>query len=147
MAEALLRHRIKNTVLHDLIDVDSAGTGDWHVGELPDPRARAECEAHGIIADSRARQFQARDFAAFDFVIAMDRSNRTNLLRLPDADNSKVRLLREWIGEPDSDVPDPYYGGPENFRSCFELVSRCIDALEADLRNRLVSSGKMESNG
>ena len=127
---------------HD-IELDSAGTGGWHRGERADERARAEAHSRGIELTSRARQVHAGDFAYFDLLVAMDRSNHADLLDLaPDAGGrAKVRLLLEFadagagrpldLDDPNLDVPDPYYGGPSGFADVFDLIDGACDGLLA----------------
>jgi protein-tyrosine phosphatase len=132
-AEAVMRHLVAQQGLGDRIEIDSAGTGDWHVGDPPDRRARAVGAARGIPLSGTARQFTAADFARFDHVIAMDRSNRDDLRRMaPDpAARDKVRLLRSFDASapPDADVPDPYYGGARGFEDVFEICERACQGL------------------
>jgi len=116
------------------IEIDSAGTGDWHVGEPPDRRARAAGRRRGIDVQGRARKVVTKDFVYFDYVIAMDRSNRRDLGRLApnEAGKAKVALFRNF--DPDSphdaDVPDPYYGEGDGFE-------RVLDICEAACRGLL----------
>lgn len=153
-----MAHQIEQAHLTGLIEVDSAGTGDWHIGAKPDHRAVAEAAARGIAMKSRARQIQADDFSRFNLILAMDSDNLRDLRAIaPNGDAmTKIHLLREfesqgdiataghksWPGQrissPDIsgleisglDVPDPYYGGPEGFRLVFDLVERaCVGLL------------------
>lgn len=134
IAEGVLRHRAREAGL--ALEVDSAGTGAWHAGEPPDRRATAAARRQGVILEGRARQVAVDDFARFDLVLAMDRSNHRDLLaRCPRPHVGKVRRLGEWDprgGAPD--VPDPYYGGDEGFDEVFALVDRCARALIAALQ-------------
>src|SRR5690349_19370278 len=122
-AEGVMRHLVEQEGLASAFAIESAGTAGYHVGELPDRRSRATAEAHGVHLKSRARHFQASDFAHFDLVLAMDAQNRDDLLALaPDAlPRGKVLLLRSF--EPDAPidaaVPDPYYGGQAGFEQVF----------------------------
>ena len=137
-AEAVMRHLVGQEGLSERIEVDSAGTGDWHVGDAPDRRARGVGAARGIPLSGTARQFSSVDFARFDHVIAMDRSNRDDLLRMaPDpAAREKVRLLRSFDASapPDADVPDPYYGGARGFEDVFDICERACRGLIEHLR-------------
>jgi protein-tyrosine phosphatase len=134
-----MRHLLVREGLDDRVEVDSAGTGSWHVGEPPDRRAATEARARGIAMEGRARQFHARDFGRWDLVVAMDAENAADLRAIaPDAEAAaKVRLLREWdpeAGDGDRSVPDPYYGGPEGFSTVLDMVERACAGLIAHLR-------------
>jgi protein-tyrosine phosphatase len=97
-AEAVMRHLVEREGLADRVAVSSAGTGDWHVGDARDKRSSAVGAARGIPLSGRARQFTSASFDGCDHVLAMDRSNRDELMRLArsDADRAKVRLLRSF---------------------------------------------------
>jgi protein-tyrosine phosphatase len=133
-----MRHLVAQEGLAERIAVDSAGTGDWHVGDPPDRRARAVGQKRGIPLAGVASQFTAADFARYEHVIAMDHSNRDELLRMAPtpADRAKVRLLRSFdpSAPPDADVPDPYYGGPSGFDEVFDICDRACRGLLAHLR-------------
>jgi protein-tyrosine phosphatase len=137
-AEAVMRHLIAREGLQEKIALDSAGLGDWHVGHTRDSRSRAVGKRRGIPLEGVARQFQAEDFARFDYVLAMDRQNRDGLLKLaPDAESrAKVRLLRSFdpAAPPDAEVPDPYYGGPQGFDEVFDICQAACQGLLAQLR-------------
>src|SRR5262245_37963740 len=114
-AEGVMRHLVEAAGLGERIEVSSAGTGDYHVGEEPDARARDAARRRGIHLMSRARQFKKSDWDRFDYVLAMDRSNMRELGRgAPSkAVLAKLSLLRSFdpASPPDAAVPDPYYGG------------------------------------
>lgn len=137
-AEAVMRKLIVDAGLQDDFELDSAGTGSWHVGARPDPRTRSAGEARGLTVDGRGRQFQAADFDRFDYVVALDRSNRENLLHLTrdDAHRAKVHLLRDFdeASDRDSDVPDPYYGGADGFSEVIDICDAACRGLLAKLR-------------
>jgi protein-tyrosine phosphatase len=137
-AEAVMRHLVAQEGLAKRIAIESAGTGDWHVGDPPDRRARAVGAARGIPLSGAARQFTPADFARYDHVIAMDRSNRDDLVRMAPgpAERAKVRLLRSFdpSAPPDADVPDPYYGGPRGFDDVFDICERACRGLLEHLR-------------
>lgn len=140
MAEGILRHRAQERDL--TIVTDSAGTGDYHVGEAPDRRAQAAMRRYGIdISDLRARQFTVSDFDRFDLILAMDISNLRNISRLaPDARlAAKARLVMDHApGHPEREVPDPYFGGDEGFdhvyRMLLEACDRVLDTVEQETR-------------
>lgn len=108
------------------LDVDSAGTGAWHVGEPPDRRMTAAAADDGLVLQGRARQVTPEDFRDFGLVVAMDRSNLEDLRRLAPDDEarSRLRLFRQYAGEDGAGVPDPYYGGPDGFREVVAIVRR-----------------------
>lgn len=137
-AEAVMRHLVAQEELGQRIQIDSAGTGDWHVGDPPDRRARAVGAKRGIPLQGTARQFTPTDFARYDHVLAMDRSNRDELLKMAPgpAERAKVRLLRSFDASapPDADVPDPYYGGPRGFDEVFDICERACRGLLDHLR-------------
>jgi protein-tyrosine phosphatase len=130
-----MRGLIAERGLDDEITVASAGTGDWHLGDPPDERAVAAAAERGVELTGTARQVSEADFAGFDLLVAMDRSNRDALLRLaPEAEaRDKVRLLRDFDGGA-GDVPDPYYGGPDGFADVVDIVERSCAALLDELR-------------
>ena len=138
-AEGVVRARIEAAGLGDVVEVDSAGTGDWHIGCSPDHRAIATAAAHGVdIAGLRGRQLSSRDFVAFDWLLCADRDNLRNVRALaPDAAaRDKAVLLLDWAGvEPDGEVPDPYTGGPEHFEQVWELLERAADGVVRRLRD------------
>ena len=134
-AEGVLRALAARGPEHDGVQIDSAGTGAYHVGEPPDPRSAAAAARRGIDLNGSARQVRVEDFERFDLIVAMDRSNRDELLRLaPDRDaESKVRLLREYHPESvalgELDVPDPYNGGPTGFDDVLDIVTAACHSL------------------
>ena len=137
MAEGILRQRAQERGIS--IATDSAGTGDYHVGEAPDLRAQAAMRKQGMnIGDLRARQFTAQDFERFDLLLAMDADNLRNMIRL--APNgvlaAKAKLMMDFA--PDHslrEVPDPYFGGDDGFDEVFamldEATNRLLDGIEA----------------
>ena len=132
LAEGILKDKIADNKLD--WTVDSAGTGSWHVGELPDHRSVAIAQKHHIdLTKQRARQFQKADLDDFDLVLAMDKSNLRDILKQAKTDEqrAKVKLILNF-SRPYSDleVPDPYYD------NSFELVYELLDeACEAVIRN------------
>ncbi len=134
IAEVVMRSLLDKEGLADRVEVSSAGTGDWHIGERADHRTIAVLERHGYDGSAhRARQFLAQSIDDCDLVIAMDQANVTTLQRmLGNDDGAKVRLLREF--DPNatgSDVPDPYYGGDESFDEVLTMIeSACRGLLD-----------------
>ena len=138
LAEGIFRHLVEEAGLADRFEIDSAGTGAWHVGERPDARAAMVASQHGVALECTARQITEEDFVHFDYVIAMDRENLRNIERMAAANGSdaEVRLLRDFDDEGDGDeVPDPYYGGASGFETVYEMVHRSCAALLERLRS------------
>ncbi len=130
--EAVMLHKIAEAGLSEVIEVDSAGTGDWHVGDAPDERARQCGARHGYdLAPLRARQVEPADFEAFDLILAMDEANLRDLRRLcPPEFQSKVRLLMEYAPRAGARVvPDPYLGGRDGFERVLEACEHACDGL------------------
>lgn len=115
-----------------MIEVDSAGTANYHVGEKPDHRMRRLSLEYGVSIDElRARQFTVADFDNYDIIFAMDKSNEKNILRLArnERDQEKVKLfLNELYPDQDMEVPDPYYGTDMNFKEVIELLDQATNA-------------------
>jgi len=133
LAEGVFLHLAREAGVEGLFEVDSAGTGAWHVGEAPDPRSAEVAIQHGVKLRGRARSVQAADFATFDLILGMDSDNIRNLERLPKTDTTRARvvLFREFDPESDGDlsVPDPYYGGADGFDRMFDIIHRSCTAL------------------
>lgn len=130
LAEGILQSKIREKGLN--WEVDSAGTGAWHVGEKPDRRSIKVAQHNGIdITYQRARQFRAQDLAEYDLVFAMDQSNRSNILRLAQSPDqiSKVHLIMNLV-EPQADinVPDPYYDD-NGFNQVFEMLDEACERI------------------
>jgi protein-tyrosine phosphatase len=133
-----MRRLLEDEGLADRIEVESAGTGAWHVGEPPDERATLAARRRGITLSGAAQQVRPEDFRRFDLLIALDRSNLRELLAVaPDEEAAeKVRLLREFdpAAGGDLDVPDPYYGGDRGFETVLDMVERACRGLIDELR-------------
>jgi protein-tyrosine phosphatase len=130
--EGVMRHLVAERGLDGEVAVDSAGTGDYHLGELADPRMRAAAASRGYRLTHRARQVEPEDFDRFDLILAMDGSNLRDLRRLAGGRTDHVRLLSEFLpdGSP-ADVPDPYYGGEQGFERVLDLVEEaCPEVLD-----------------
>lgn len=139
MAEGLFLHYIKAEGLQDQIRVDSAGTGGWHVGERPDARMQETAKRHNIPLPSRARKAKQSDFAEYDYILAMDESNLEDLNRLADGSpNVKAQLFKMRYFDddaPDTDVPDPYWGGDQGFEYVYQMLDRSTQKLLAHIRS------------
>ncbi len=134
-AEAVLRQQVREAGLEHAIEVSSAGTGDWHVGDDADPRSLRVLRNRGYDLDHQARQFRASWFDDHDMVIALDRSHQRDLRALrPGVD---VPLLRDVDPVGNGDVPDPYYGGPQEFEDVLDIVERSCRVLLEELRGRV----------
>lgn len=136
LAEAAFRRAASEAGLD--VHVDSAGTANYHVGEMPDPRSIDEAARHGIdITGYRGRQLVVQDFHEFDYIFGMDRSNMTNISRIqPEDGKAQVRMLLDIVrGSEGRELSDPWYGGEDNFRATWEDVTMAADALVAILRD------------
>ena len=112
--------------------LDSAGTGDWHIGRAPDPRAQAEAVRRGTdISDLRARQLSVSDFYDFDYILAADAQNIADARAIMPADaTAKLQLMLDWAADyPRTSVTDPYYGDDDGFAETWADVSAVADAL------------------
>ncbi len=133
LAEGVFRSLARERGLEGQLHIDSAGTGAWHVGQAPDLRMRQTAMKHGVdLSGQRARQFKERDLADFDYVFAMDESNRQDILLhdREDRHHERVVLFRRYDPDPDDyEVPDPYYGGDGGFDRVYSIVERTAQAL------------------
>ena len=148
LAEGVFRALAEEAGLADGLVIDSAGIGDWHAGDPPDPRAQAAARSRGIdIGRQRARQVRAADFAAFDLLLAMDESNAEALRAIAPAPHAhKVRLLLDYAPELGlREVPDPYYGGDGGFAHVLDLVETAAGGLLAVLRQDAPHSSSASS--
>jgi len=126
VAEAVFQREIERAGFSDWIYTDSAGTADYHVGELPDPRTRENASLHGIQLTHKGRQITSRDFETFDLILAMDVNNYKNIRKMkPGIATDKVRLFADFHPNPAlKEVPDPYYSSPEAFELVFQLCEK-----------------------
>lgn len=126
MAEGIFKHLIEEENLSDNFDVDSAGTSNYHIGEIPDERMRETASGKGIDLTSRARQFTSSDFHDFHYVIAMDDSNLENMLGLVEGEyDAVVRKMGYYLDPNDQpDIPDPYFGGQLGFENVYQMLLR-----------------------
>jgi protein-tyrosine phosphatase len=138
-AEGVFRKLVRERAPDLQVEIDSAGTHAYHVGEPPDRRAIAAAARRGIdLASLRARVVDEADFERFDLLVAMDQLNREVLLdRSPDEFRGRVRLMLEFAPTTDvADVPDPYYGGPVGFEQVLDLVEEASKGLLDELLAR-----------
>ena len=137
-AEGVFRRLVSSANLSQQIEIDSAGTAAYHIGELPDARARAAAQRRGYDLTGTARQFQRGDFARFDYVLAADAANLRVLQKLAPSDEARrrVHLLREFdaTAAPGVEVPDPYYGGPAGFDEVIDICERACGGLLVHIR-------------
>lgn len=133
LAEGILRSKLSEDFI-----VDSAGTGDWHAGELPDKRSISTAKNRGLdISNQRARQFKKSDFDTFDHIFVMDNSNYKDVLALAPNEKakSKVKLiLNELFPCENIDVPDPYYGGLDGFENVYNMLDKACEEIARKLK-------------
>jgi len=146
-AEGVLRHELAAAGLAGEVHVESAGTGDWHVGEPPDRRATAAAAGRGVTLAGSAQRIEAFHFDDFDLILAMDRQNLAELrLLAPHAAGAgKLHLLREFdplaVESGDLEVPDPYFGGTDGFEEVLDMVERACEGLIAEIRAAPAAGG------
>ncbi len=135
-AEGVLRARLQAAGLDGRVHVDSAGTGDSHLGQAPDPRAIACAAEHGVdISMLRARRLALEDFDAFDLILCADRTILHEArIRKPRTSHAQVELLLDWAGQGKKDVPDPYYGTVRDFEHAFRLIDAAAQGIVERVR-------------
>lgn len=137
LAEGILRSKINS----QHVFVDSAGTGAWHSGELPDKRSIAVARKNGIdLTNQRARLFLEEDFDRFDHIYVMDQSNYKNVCKLAPNEEAlgKVQLiLNEIHPDQNREVPDPYYGGDSGFDHVFQMLDEACNSIKQKIENAL----------
>lgn len=139
-AEGIFRAMVEGAGLDHHVEIDSAGTHGYHVGEPPDSRAQAAARERGVeIGNQRARKFQKDDFEEFDYVLAMDRRNHAILLGLcPPERKDRLHLFLNFAAETQAhDVPDPYYGNVNRFDLVLDLVEQGATGLLAEIQAAL----------
>ena len=133
LAEGILKSKVDASK----VLVQSAGTGGWHVGELPDSRSIEIAKKHGIdITDQRGRKFSEYDFERYDVIYVMDNSNYRDVLKLANSDSEKKKvklILNEIFPGENVDVPDPYYGGSQGFENVFQMLDDACEKIAQKL--------------
>ncbi len=141
-AEGIFKDVVEKAGLSGRFEIDSAGTGRYHIGDLPDSRMRRQASRRGITLDHRCRQVCADDFERFDMIIGMDDNNVSNLRRMaPSVDaQDKIHRMAEFIDRSRfayDHVPDPYYEGTEGFELVLDLLENsCSRLLESLIGKR-----------
>ncbi len=133
LAEGILRSKVDP----HMVDVDSAGTAGYHIGNSPDPRSIAVAQKYGIdISAQICRKFVPEDFLRYDTIYAMDLSNYNDIIAQTTDDDhqKKVKLLLDTVSVGINEVPDPYYGGTNGFEKVFHLISQACDTIAQNLK-------------
>lgn len=139
-AEGVFRKLVNEAGLGEMIEIGSAGTHGYHVGEPPDPRAQETARQRGIdLSDLRGRAATRADIVRYDYILAMDSDNVENLLEIcPEGHDQKIRLLLEFAPQrPEREVPDPYFGGTAGFDRVLDMIEEAAKGLLDDIRKRL----------
>ena len=140
-AEGSFRHLVEQEGLSHLVEIASAGTAAWHVGNPPDGRSTATALQRGIdIGGQRAQKVKMQDFDHYDYLLAMDHENHRNLIYMaPEDHHHKIRLFLEFASDQhELEVPDPYYGGDHGFEHVLDLVQ----AASRGLLDEIISKKK-----
>lgn len=137
-AEGVMKQLVDQAGLNDRFLIDSAGMGDWHVGQLPDLRMRRCAAGHGYCLNSRARLFTDSDFTRFDYILAMDHNNFKQLLARTwnSEQKKKIGMLADFMTRHPGrhTIPDPYYGEESDFELVIELIEDACQGLLQKLR-------------
>ncbi len=141
MAEAIFKHKIRQKGLENSFEVDSCGTSNYHIGDNADPRTISATKFNGVAIDHCVRQLTTQDLIDNDHIIAMDRSNLQNILRLATkSQREKVFLMRDYDPKgKGGEVPDPYYGGDKHFQQVYEILDRSLENFIQHLQAKGVS--------
>lgn len=148
MAEAMFREIVKREELTEFISVDSAGTGDWHIGQPPHPGTKEILEQNNITVDGlMARQIKTDDLEKFQYIIAMDSENKRNIEKLQaEFPKAKVEMLLEFVPHiQNKDVPDPYFTG--NFQEVYDLVKEGCENLLKYIKSTDINKKGGHNNG
>ncbi len=141
LAEAIFNHKVAEKQLQSHFQADSCGTGNYHIGSQPDSRTIRNASKNGISIRHQCRQFGVQDFDSFDLILAMDSSNRNDLIQLQGAKTykDKIKLMRTFDSiKLGVDVPDPYHGSEKDFQEVFDILERSVrglvEFLEAEIK-------------
>jgi protein-tyrosine phosphatase len=133
LAEGVLKSKLPN----DSFFIDSAGTGNYHIGKAPDTRSIAVAKKYGLdISNLKGRQFSASDFELFDIIYAMDESNYQNIISLARNEKDKLKvkfILNEIYPNQNYNIPDPYYGGNDGFENIYKMLDEACDVIAKTL--------------
>jgi len=138
-AEGVFRHVVERAGLLDRIEIDSAGTHAYHIGDPPDARSQEAARRRGIeLGGLRGRKATSEDIERFDYILAMDEENLANLRAIcPVGLDEKVRLFLEFApNRPEREVPDPYFGGESGFERVLDMIDEASHGLLVHLRQR-----------
>lgn len=127
---------LESMVDSSMVEVDSAGLADFHVGESADHRSIKTAQEHGIdISHQRARQISIEDFDRFDAIYVMDKHNYEKVLTIAPSEEAKnkVSMIMGAVHQPDTNVPDPYYGGDEGFETVYNMLFKACTAIADEL--------------
>lgn len=137
-ADGVMHKLVKDAGIDNEFEIDSAGMGDWHIGQLPDSRMRACGARHGYKFDHHARQFSRSDFQHFDLLIVMDNSNYRGVSSMAhsDEEHNKIVMLADYLRHHPGQtvIPDPYYGGTSDFEFALELIEDACEGLLEDIK-------------
>lgn len=146
-AHGVFRALVQQRNLHGSIEIDSAGTHAYHVGEPPDRRAQSTATQRGIdLSDLRARPVSSKDFETYDYILAMDEDNYATLMtQCPEDAKQKVHLFLSYAPHLNRrEVPDPYYGGQKGFENVFDMIDHAAKGLLDEIERRYFSNATTE---
>ena len=143
LAQGVFENTLRREGLEDAVFVDSAGIGAWHVGHPPDERAQRSAGLRGLdLSTQRARRVTLNDCQSFDYILTMDEENYQAVAALCREGGAEVRPFLDYASErSESEVPDPFYGGPEGFEHVLDLVEAASEGLLEDIRRRHLRDG------
>ncbi|HEY9855169.1 MAG TPA: low molecular weight protein-tyrosine-phosphatase [Stenomitos sp.] len=133
LGEGIFRHLVTQAGLAPYFEIDSAGTGNWHIGQEPHHGSQRIARERGLdISDQRARQIRPEDLMTYDYIVAMDSQNAADIRALDPEGRATARIVRMMEFAPERgtpDVPDPYFGGPEGFDLVYDMVQEACQAM------------------